>query len=69
MENFRVKIAGSEEIVPILLEPEAIRKELRQLRWKQISTQCYARNAIRATRCRKCESWELRPKAKEARKE
>jgi len=30
---------------------------------------CYARNAIRATRCRKGGSKELRPKAKEARKE
>jgi len=29
----------------------------------------YARNAIRATRCRKCGSKELRPKPKEARKE
>jgi hypothetical protein len=46
MENFRVKIAGSEEIVPILPEPEAIRKGLRQRRWKQISAQCYARKAI-----------------------
>ena len=30
---------------------------------------CHARNAIRATRCRKCGSKELRPKPKEARKE
>jgi hypothetical protein len=36
MENFRVKIAGSEEIVLILLEPKAIRKELQKLRWKKI---------------------------------
>ena len=36
---------------------------------KQICMKCYARNAIRATRCRKCGSRELRPKAKEARKE
>jgi large subunit ribosomal protein L40e len=69
MEKFRVKIAGSEEIVPILREPKAIRKELRQLRWKKIYAQCYARNAMRATRCRKCGSRELRPKAKEAPKE
>ena len=34
-----------------------------------ICMNCYARNAIRATRCRKCHSTELRPKAKEARKE
>ncbi|HYS72235.1 MAG: 50S ribosomal protein L40e [Methanobacteriota archaeon] len=36
---------------------------------KMICMNCYARNAIRATRCRKCRSKELRPKAKEARKE
>src|SRR3970040_2009920 len=36
---------------------------------KMICMKCYARNAIRATRCRKCGSKELRPKAKEARKE
>ena len=30
---------------------------------------CHARNPIRATRCRKYWSKELRPKAKEARKE
>ena len=34
-----------------------------------ICMNCYARNAPRATRCRKCHSKELRPKAKEARKE
>ena len=36
---------------------------------KMICMNCYARNAPRATRCRKCGSKELRPKAKEARKE
>ena len=36
---------------------------------KQICMKCYARNAPRATRFRKCKSKELRPKAKEARKE
>ena len=36
---------------------------------KMICMKCYARNAPRATRCRKCGSKELRPKAKEARKE
>ncbi|TLZ63491.1 MAG: 50S ribosomal protein L40e [Methanobacteriota archaeon] len=36
---------------------------------KMICMNCYARNAPRATRCRKCHSKELRPKAKEARKE
>jgi len=45
--------------------PEAERRLLH----KMICMQCYARNAPRATRCRKCGSRELRPKAKEARKE
>src|SRR5438046_6745732 len=45
--------------------PEAERRRL----LKMICMQCYARNAMRATRCRKCGSRELRPKAKEARKE
>ena len=45
--------------------PEAERRRL----FKMICMQCYARNAMRATRCRKCGSKELRPKAKEARKE
>ena len=45
--------------------PEAERRLLH----KMICMQCYARNAPRATRCRKCGSTELRPKAKEARKE
>src|SRR5438552_17912112 len=45
--------------------PEAERRRL----FKMICMQCYARNAPRATRCRKCGSKELRPKAKEARKE
>jgi len=45
--------------------PEAERRLLH----KKICMQCYARNAPRATRCRKCGSSELRLKAKEARKE
>ncbi len=45
--------------------PEAERRRLH----KMICMRCYARNAMRATRCRKCGSRELRPKAKEARKE
>ncbi len=45
--------------------PEAEKRRL----LKMICMQCYARNAPRATRCRKCGSTELRPKAKEARKE
>ena len=45
--------------------PEAEHRRLH----KMICMQCYARNAMRATRCRKCGSKELRPKAKEARKE
>lgn len=45
--------------------PEAEKRLLH----KMICMQCYARNAMRATRCRKCGSKELRPKAKEARKE
>lgn len=36
---------------------------------KKICMKCHARNALRATRCRKCGSSELRPKAKEARRE
>jgi large subunit ribosomal protein L40e len=36
---------------------------------KKICMKCYARNAIRATRCGKCRSKEIRPKAKEAWKE
>lgn len=45
--------------------PEAEKRLLN----KMICMKCYARNAPRATRCRKCGSKELRPKAKEARKE
>jgi len=41
----------------------------KRLLLKQICMKCHARNALRATRCRKCGSNELRPKAKEARKE
>lgn len=43
--------------------PEA---ETRLLR-KKICMSCYARNPIRATRCRKCLSTQLRPKALEGR--
>ena len=42
MENFRVKIAGSEEILPILLEPKAIRKELGN---------CIGRRSMQTIRC------------------
>jgi len=35
---------------------------------KKICMSCYARNAMRATRCRKCGYDGLRPKAKESRK-
>lgn len=45
--------------------PEAERRRLH----KMICMKCYARNAPRATRCRRCGSKELRVKAKEARKE
>jgi large subunit ribosomal protein L40e len=51
--------------LPMARFPEAERRRLH----KMICMQCYARNAMRATRCRKCGSRELRPKAKEARKE
>lgn len=34
---------------------------------KKICMNCYARNAPKATRCRKCRSAELRVKAKEGR--
>ena len=51
--------------LPMARFPEAERRRLH----KMICMKCYARNAMRATRCRKCGSKELRPKAKEARKE
>ena len=51
--------------LPMARFPEAERRLLH----KKICMKCYARNAMRATRCRKCGSTELRPKAKEARKE
>ncbi|MDD1743953.1 MAG: 50S ribosomal protein L40e [Methanomassiliicoccales archaeon] len=35
---------------------------------KMICMNCYARNAPKATRCRKCGYENLRPKAKESRK-
>ena len=50
---------------PMARFPEAEKRLL----LKMICMNCYARNAMRATRCRKCGSKELRPKAKEARKE
>jgi large subunit ribosomal protein L40e len=34
---------------------------------KKICMNCYARNPIRSTRCRKCRSQEMRVKAKEGR--
>lgn len=34
---------------------------------KKICMNCYARNPMRSTRCRKCRSQELRVKAKEGR--
>ncbi|MHB8606188.1 MAG: 50S ribosomal protein L40e [Thermoplasmatota archaeon] len=43
--------------------PEA---EARNLR-KKICMHCYARNPIKATRCRKCKSTEMRVKAIEGR--
>lgn len=36
---------------------------------KKICMKCSARNAVRATRCRRCGSAQLRMKAREARKE
>ena len=51
--------------LPMARFPEAERRRLH----KMICMKCYARNAMRATRCRRCGSNELRPKAKEARKE
>jgi large subunit ribosomal protein L40e len=35
---------------------------------KKICMNCYAKNAKKATRCRKCGYQNLRPKAKESRK-
>jgi len=35
---------------------------------KKICMKCYATNAPKATRCRKCRYTKLRPKAKESRK-
>jgi len=52
-------------VPPMARFPEAEKRLL----IKMICMNCYARNAIRATRCRKCHSTDLRPKAKEARKE
>jgi large subunit ribosomal protein L40e len=43
--------------------PEA---EARLLK-KKICMNCYARNPLRAVRCRKCKSKQLRPKAVESR--
>ncbi len=51
--------------LPMARFPEAEKRLLH----KKICMQCYARNALRATRCRKCGSPELRLKAREARKE
>lgn len=51
--------------LPMARFPEAERRRLH----KMICMDCYARNAPRATRCRKCGGKTLRPKAKEARKE
>ena len=51
--------------LPMARFPEAEKRLL----LKMICMNCYARNAPRATRCRKCGSKELRPKAKEARRE
>jgi len=51
--------------LPMARFPEAEKRLLH----KMICMKCYARNAMRATRCRRCGSNELRPKAKEARKE
>jgi len=51
--------------LPMARFPEAEKRLL----IKMICMNCYARNAMRATRCRKCGSKELRPKAKEARRE
>ncbi len=50
---------------PMARFPEAERRRLH----KMICMKCYARNPLRATRCRRCGSKELRPKAREARKE
>ena len=55
--------------VPLALPMARFPEAERRLLHKMICMQCYARNAMRATRCRKCGSRELRPKAKEARKE
>jgi large subunit ribosomal protein L40e len=39
-----------------------------RLLFKKICMKCYARNAMKATHCRKCGSTELRPKAREFRR-
>ena len=68
MKGEAVKESGSR--ARVLSVTDAPRLETERLRlYKMIYLQCYARNAIRATRCRKCGSRELRPKAKGARKE
>jgi len=61
-------VAQIPEPCPILSMARFPEAEKRLL-LKMICMKCYARNAPRATRCRKCRSKELRPKAKEARKE
>lgn len=72
-----MKVLGPSSRTRSLLKPPALPRSVmarfpeaeRRLLLKKICMQCYARNAPRATRCRKCGSTELRPKAKEARKE
>lgn len=43
--------------------PEAENRTLK----KKICMKCYARNPLRAVRCRRCKSRQLRPKALEGR--
>jgi large subunit ribosomal protein L40e len=52
------------EVLPMARFKEADARLLN----KKVCMNCYARNAVKATRCRKCNYTQLRLKAKESRK-
>ena len=47
-------------------DPEKREIARRKLLYVQICRKCYARNALRAKKCRKCGSTRLRPKNRES---
>ncbi|MHA1557947.1 MAG: 50S ribosomal protein L40e [Candidatus Heimdallarchaeota archaeon] len=47
-------------------DPEKREIARRKLLYVQVCRKCYARNALRATKCRKCGSKRLRPKNRES---